>query len=68
MITTIPTLALHLGWGTTLAIKTIRNHVNTMHSIFEIAMRRGWCQRNPVKLAERPSRETTRGERPARNR
>jgi integrase len=38
----------------TLAIKTIRNHVNTMHSIFEIAMRRGWCQRNPVKLAERP--------------
>ena len=38
----------------TLAIKTIRNHVNTMHSIFEIAMRRGWCLRNPVKLAERP--------------
>lgn len=38
----------------TLAIKTVRNHLNTMHSIFELAMRRGWCQRNPVKLAERP--------------
>jgi hypothetical protein len=31
-----------------LAIKTIRNHVNTMHSAFEIAVRRGWCPSNPV--------------------
>ncbi len=37
-----------------LAIKTIRNHVNTMHSVFEIGLRRGWCAVNPVKLADRP--------------
>lgn len=37
-----------------LAIKTIRNHVNTVHSIFEIGVRRGWCPVNPVKLADRP--------------
>jgi integrase len=39
----------------TLAIKTIRNHVNTMHSIFELGLRKGWCQFNPVKLADRPT-------------
>ncbi len=38
----------------TLAIKTIRNHVNTMHSIFDLGLRNGWCQINPVKLADRP--------------
>ncbi len=38
----------------TLAIKTVRNHLNTMHSVFEIGMRRRWCQTNPVKLADRP--------------
>jgi integrase len=38
----------------TLAIKTIRNHVNTLHSVFELGLRHGWCTRNPVKLAERP--------------
>ena len=27
----------------TLAIKTIRNHVNTMHSIFDLGLRKGWC-------------------------
>jgi integrase len=43
----------------TLAIKSIRNHVNTIHSVFELAMRRGWCDRNPVKLAERPVIRTT---------
>jgi integrase len=37
-----------------LSPKTVRNHVNTMHSIFEIGMRVGWCERNPVKLADRP--------------
>jgi integrase len=38
----------------TLAVKTVRNHLNTMHSVFEIGMRRRWCQTNPVKLADRP--------------
>lgn len=38
-----------------LAIKTIRNHVNTMHSVFDIGVRRGWCPTNPVKVADRPS-------------
>ena len=37
-----------------LAIKTVRNHVNTMHSVFDIGVRRGWCPSNPVKLADRP--------------
>lgn len=39
----------------TLAIKTIRNHVNTLHSIFELGMRQEWCVSNPVKLADRPT-------------
>jgi len=43
----------------TLAIKTIRNHVGTMHSIFEVGLRKGWCQRNPVKLADRPAIKRT---------
>jgi integrase len=38
----------------TLAIKTVRNHTGTMHSVFEVGLRNGWCQRNPVKLADRP--------------
>jgi integrase len=38
----------------TLAMKTIRNHLVTVHSAFEIALRRGWCHSNPVKLADRP--------------
>lgn len=37
-----------------LSIKTIRNHVNTMHSVFALGMRLGWCAGNPVKLADRP--------------
>lgn len=40
--------------GATLAPKTIRNHVNTIHSVFELGLRRHWCNSNPVKLAERP--------------
>jgi integrase len=43
----------------TLAIKTIRNHVNTMHSIFDLGLRKGWCQANPVKLADRPTVKKT---------
>jgi integrase len=38
----------------TLAPKTVRNHLNTAHSVFEIGARLGWCERNPVKLADRP--------------
>jgi integrase len=34
--------------------KTVRNHLNTMHSLFEIGQRLEWCERNPVKLADRP--------------
>jgi integrase len=37
-----------------LAIKTIRNHLGTMHSVFELGLRKQWCQKNPVKLADRP--------------
>ena len=43
----------------TLAIKTVRNHLNTIHSVFELGLRRKWCQSNPVKLAERPVIRTT---------
>ena len=43
----------------TLAIKTIRNHVNTMHSIFDLGLRKGWCHLNPVKHADRPTVMTT---------
>jgi integrase len=42
-----------------LAIKTIRNHINTMHSVFELGLRKGWCQTNPVKLADRPTLKKT---------
>lgn len=38
----------------TLAMKTIRNDLVTIHSAFEIGIRRGWCHQNPVKLADRP--------------
>ena len=43
----------------TLAIKTIRNHIVTIHSVFEVGLRKGWCQGNPVKLADRPVIRTT---------
>jgi integrase len=43
----------------TLAPKTVRNHLNTMHSLFEIGLRLGWCVGNPVKLADRPVIKTT---------
>ncbi|MEA2220391.1 MAG: Phage integrase SAM-like domain, partial [Solirubrobacteraceae bacterium] len=43
----------------TLAIKTIRNDIGTMHSVFEVGLRKGWCQSNPVKLADRPVIRTT---------
>jgi integrase len=37
----------------------LRNHLNTIHSVFELGLRRKWCQTNPVKLAERPVIRTT---------
>jgi site-specific recombinase XerD len=37
-----------------LAAKTIRNHLGTLHSLFELGQRRKWCADNPVKLAEGP--------------
>jgi integrase len=43
----------------TLAVKTIRNHLNTMHSVFQVGLRQGWCHQNPVKLADRPVIRTT---------
>jgi len=43
----------------TLAVKTVRNHLNTMHSVFQVGLRQGWCQQNPVKLADRPVIRTT---------
>jgi integrase len=49
-------IAVKLG---TLAPKTVRNHLNTMHSVFEIGLRMDWCQRNPVKLADRPVIKST---------
>jgi integrase len=39
----------------TLAVKTIRNHINTMHSVFDLGVRKGWCRVNPAKLADRPT-------------
>jgi integrase len=42
-----------------LAPKTVRNHLNTMHSVFELGIRKGWCRGNPVKLADRPVIKTT---------
>jgi integrase len=43
----------------TLAPKTVRNHLGTMHSVFELGLRMSWCHRNPVKLADRPVIKTT---------
>src|SRR3954452_10369872 len=37
-----------------LATKTVRNHLGTMHSVFELGLRHGWCNSNPVKLADGP--------------
>jgi integrase len=43
----------------TLAVKTVRNHIGTIHSVFQVALRQGWCHHNPVKLADRPVIKTT---------
>ena len=43
----------------TLSLKTIRNHLNVAHAVFELGLRKGWCHMNPVKLADRPILRTT---------
>jgi integrase len=37
-----------------ISLKTIRNHLNLAHAIFELGLRKRWCNVNPVKLADRP--------------
>jgi integrase len=37
-----------------LAAKTIRNIAGTLHSLFELAIRRGWVGANPCKLVDLP--------------
>jgi hypothetical protein len=34
--------------------KTVRNNFSTLHSIFDLAVRRGWVAANPCKLVEPP--------------
>jgi integrase len=36
------------------ASKTIQNHLNFLHGIFNFAVRRGWVSANPVALVDRP--------------
>jgi site-specific recombinase XerD len=36
------------------AIKSTLDYIGVLHGIFDHAVRRGWAQSNPVKLAERP--------------
>jgi integrase len=36
------------------APKTIRNLLSTLHSIFDVAVRRGWIDENPCRLVDRP--------------
>jgi integrase len=36
------------------APKSTMNYIGVLHGIFDLAIRRGWTQANPVKLAERP--------------
>jgi len=44
------------------APKSIRNHLGTLHSIYELAIRRGWARENPVKRAEKPEGDESSGE------
>jgi site-specific recombinase XerD len=37
-----------------LSPKTVQNHLNFLHGIFTIAVRRTWATTNPVALVERP--------------
>ena len=37
-----------------LAIKTITNHLNFAHGVFQFAIKRGWATANPVAATDRP--------------
>jgi integrase len=37
-----------------LAPATVRHHLGVLHSIFQLGLRRRWCQHNPVKLVDGP--------------
>src|SRR5262249_24520455 len=36
------------------AAKSVRNYTGLLHAIFEHGLKRGWCERNPVGLVEKP--------------
>ena len=36
------------------AVKSILNYIGLLHAIFAHATKRGWCERNPVALADKP--------------
>ncbi|HWY90333.1 MAG TPA: site-specific integrase [Solirubrobacteraceae bacterium] len=42
-----------------LAVKTITNHLNFAHSVFQFAIKRGRASANPVAMADRPQVEQT---------
>ncbi len=42
-----------------LAVKTITNHLNFAHGVFQFAVKRGWASANPVAMADRPRVEQT---------
>jgi hypothetical protein len=42
------------------APKTIRNILSTLHSVFELAVRRRWVTANPCKLVDAPGGEVSR--------
>jgi integrase len=40
------------------SLKSIQNYIGVLHGIFDFAIRRAWAQTNPVKLAERPAKQS----------
>jgi hypothetical protein len=47
------------GWGPAAAgsnPKTVRNVMTFLHSVFGLAVRKGWAPSNPVEDAARPRR------------
>lgn len=40
--------------GRGLSAKTVHNHLNFMHGLFKFAIKRGWTDKNPVALVDRP--------------
>jgi integrase len=40
--------------GERLSAKTVNNHLNFLHGLFKFAVKRGWAERNPVALVDRP--------------